>query len=47
MVLAAAGGVDHDKLVKVAEKVFGGLKVGKGRELVQKPTFVGSDLRYV
>lgn len=28
MVLAAAGGVNHDELVKFAEKYFGGLKTG-------------------
>ncbi|KAJ3250836.1 55 kDa erythrocyte membrane protein [Boothiomyces macroporosus] len=42
----AAGGVDHDQLVKQAEKLFGGLKPGAPRtEIIKKPTFVGSDLR--
>jgi predicted Zn-dependent peptidase len=44
MVLVVSGGVGHEDAVKVGEKVFGGLKVGKGREII-KPTFVGSDLR--
>ncbi|KAJ2999914.1 hypothetical protein HDV02_001433 [Globomyces sp. JEL0801] len=46
MVLAAAGGVDHDALVKQAEKLFGSLKTGVPRpQLISKPTFIGSDLR--
>jgi processing peptidase subunit beta len=45
MVLAAAGGVDHEVLVKLAEKHFGGLKVGASRPKELKATFTGSDLR--
>ncbi|KAJ3182381.1 55 kDa erythrocyte membrane protein [Geranomyces variabilis] len=48
MVLAAAGGVEHDALVKLAEKHFGSLAVGTatsgpGKQL--KAKFFGSDLR--
>ncbi|KAJ3368682.1 hypothetical protein HDU91_000388 [Kappamyces sp. JEL0680] len=46
MVLAAAGAVDHDALVKQAEKLFGSLKTGAPRsERIKKPTFVGSELK--
>lgn len=46
MVLAASGGVDHESLVKQAEKLFGSLRTGPPRtQVVTKPTFVGSDLR--
>ncbi|KAJ1562490.1 mitochondrial processing peptidase beta subunit, partial [Cladochytrium tenue] len=45
IVLAASGGVDHDALVKVAEKYFGSLKASESKPTVLKPTFVGSDLR--
>ncbi|TPX54703.1 hypothetical protein PhCBS80983_g05829 [Powellomyces hirtus] len=46
MVLAAAGGVQHDALVKLAEKHFGSLAVGttvKGKQ--PKAKFFGSDVR--
>ena len=45
MVLSAAGGVDHDSLVKLAEQHFGKLVPGNGRKAIKKPKFVGSDLR--
>ncbi|TPX34233.1 hypothetical protein SmJEL517_g03083 [Synchytrium microbalum] len=46
MVLAAAGGVDHDSLVKLAEKHFGSLAAGLSRpKALGKAPFVGSDLR--
>jgi processing peptidase subunit beta len=48
MVLVAAGGVDHDALVKLAEKQFGHLAPGASlanSAKAKKPTFVGSDLR--
>ncbi|KAJ3222248.1 mitochondrial processing peptidase beta subunit [Clydaea vesicula] len=45
MVLAAAGGVDHDQLVKLAEKHFGGLRPGNVRAKLAKAHFTGSDLR--
>lgn len=47
MVLAAAGGVDHDSLVKMAENHFGKLKPSEAERkvLVPKATFTGSDLR--
>ncbi|KAJ3402161.1 hypothetical protein CcCBS67573_g05476 [Chytriomyces confervae] len=45
MVLAAAGGVDHDALVKLAETHFGSLKPAASRPTLAKPTFIGSDLR--
>ncbi|KAJ3160368.1 mitochondrial processing peptidase beta subunit [Geranomyces michiganensis] len=46
MVLSAAGGVQHDALVKLAEKHFGALEVStivSGKK--EKPKFFGSDLR--
>lgn len=45
MVLAAAGGVDHDALVKLAEKHFGSLVRAAPRPKIAKPTFYGSDVR--
>lgn len=45
MVLVAAGQVDHDALVKLAEKHFGHIKAGAPRSLISKPTFVGSEVR--
>ncbi|KAJ3103351.1 55 kDa erythrocyte membrane protein [Physocladia obscura] len=45
MVLAAAGGVDHDVLVKLAETHFGSLKPATTKPNLVKPTFIGSDLR--
>ncbi|KAJ3289460.1 55 kDa erythrocyte membrane protein [Rhizoclosmatium sp. JEL0117] len=45
MVLAAAGGVDHDALVKLAETHFGSLKPATSKPKLEKPTFIGSDLR--
>ncbi|KAJ3392954.1 55 kDa erythrocyte membrane protein [Entophlyctis sp. JEL0112] len=45
MVLAAAGGVDHDALVKLAESHFGSLKPATTKPKLLRPTFVGSDLR--
>ncbi|KAJ3035855.1 55 kDa erythrocyte membrane protein [Rhizophlyctis rosea] len=45
MVLSAAGGVDHDALVKLAEKHFGTLTAGSARPALKKPQFWGSDLR--
>ncbi|KAI9350636.1 Metalloenzyme, LuxS/M16 peptidase-like protein [Obelidium mucronatum] len=45
MVLAAAGGVDHDALVKLAETHFGSLKAATSKPKLEKPTFIGSDLR--
>ncbi|KAJ3266597.1 55 kDa erythrocyte membrane protein [Chytriomyces hyalinus] len=45
MVLSAAGGVDHDALVKLAETHFGSLKPAASKPTLSKPTFIGSDLR--
>ncbi|KAJ3119567.1 55 kDa erythrocyte membrane protein [Nowakowskiella sp. JEL0407] len=45
MVLAAAGGIDHEALVKLAEKHFGDMKANDKPKSVQKPLFVGSDVR--
>lgn len=47
MVLAAAGGVNHDELVKLAEQHFGSLKSDSNKEVqVLKPCrFTGSELR--
>ncbi|KAI9098071.1 Metalloenzyme, LuxS/M16 peptidase-like protein [Phlyctochytrium arcticum] len=45
MVLAAAGGVNHDALVKLAEQHFGKMEAGLSRPRQNKAAFVGSDLR--
>ena len=48
MVLAGAGGVDHDELVKLAETHFGGITndyVGKEIPLLTPCRYTGSDLR--
>lgn len=50
MVLAGAGGVDHNELVKLAEKHFSSLPISSnpiplGRLSHPKPTFVGSEVR--
>ncbi|KAI8816059.1 Metalloenzyme, LuxS/M16 peptidase-like protein [Fimicolochytrium jonesii] len=46
MVLAAAGGVDHDALVKLAEQHFGKMARGAAVKARQsKAKFVGSDVR--
>lgn len=44
MVLVGAGNVDHDALVKLAEKSFGGL-TGAGASAPAKPSFTGSEIR--
>lgn len=44
MVLAAAGGVDHDEIVKLAEQMFGGMKPGNA--LIDMPAlFAGGEYR--
>jgi len=47
MVLAAAGGVNHDELVKLAEKHFGALKSDSNTEVqsLQPCRFTGSEIR--
>lgn len=47
MVLAAAGGVNHDELVKLAEQHFGGLSSDNNTEVqsLQPCRFTGSDIR--
>ncbi|KAJ3074795.1 55 kDa erythrocyte membrane protein [Podochytrium sp. JEL0797] len=45
MVLAAAGGVDHEALVKLAETHFGHLKPATTKPQLVRPTFIGSDVR--
>lgn len=47
MVLAAAGGVNHDELVKLAEKHFGGLSSDNNTEVqsLQPCRFTGSEIR--
>ena len=47
MVLAAAGGVNHDELVKLAETHFGGLKSDSNTEVqgMQQCRFTGSEIR--
>lgn len=44
--LAAAGGIDHQQLVKLAEENFGGLKTTYNEEEKLKPCrFTGSEVR--
>jgi processing peptidase subunit beta len=47
MVLAAAGGVNHDELVKLAEQHFGALKADSNTEAqaLQPCRFTGSEIR--
>lgn len=47
MVLAAAGGVNHDELVKLAEQHFGGLSSDNNTEVqsLQPCRFTGSEIR--
>ena len=45
MVLAAAGGVDHDTLVKLAEQHFGAKTKSEDSKPLVKAKFVGSELR--
>jgi processing peptidase subunit beta len=45
IVLSAAGGVDHDELVKLAEKHFGGLSSESHIDMVPPCPFTGSELR--
>ncbi|KAI8140049.1 mitochondrial processing peptidase beta subunit [Fennellomyces sp. T-0311] len=45
VVLVGAGDVDHDALVRDAEKVFGGLESGADAAY-EKPAFTGSEIRY-
>ncbi|KAI9319025.1 Metalloenzyme, LuxS/M16 peptidase-like protein [Dichotomocladium elegans] len=46
IVLAGAGNVDHDTLVKLAEKSFGGLaRGGAAAQTQQQPSFTGSEIR--
>ena len=46
MVLAAAGGVDHNELIKLAEENFSGLRSTYTEEEKIKPCrFTGSDVR--
>ena len=48
MVLAGAGGVDHDALVKLAEKHFGQLKnTDTEYKSERAPRFTGSEVRLV
>lgn len=45
MVLAAAGGVHHDELVKLAEKAFGNLPSTDSKKAQKRNRFVGSEIR--
>ena len=45
MVLAAAGGVDHDDLVKLAERAFAAIPTGTGVWKVEPATYTGSEVR--
>ncbi|KAI8149397.1 Metalloenzyme, LuxS/M16 peptidase-like protein [Fennellomyces sp. T-0311] len=44
IVLVGAGDIDHDSLVKLAEKNFGGLASGSSSAVAQ-PSFTGSEIR--
>ena len=46
MILSAAGGVDHDRIVAEATAIFGGLKP-VGAALIQPATFLGGERREV
>ncbi len=46
MILAAAGGVDHDAIVRQAEALFGGLKA-QAQKLFQPAKFAGTERREV
>jgi processing peptidase subunit beta len=46
MVLAVAGNVDHDQVVKDAESAFGKIAPGTAASIAQQPYFLGSDLIY-
>jgi len=47
IVLAAAGGVDHDQLTKLAEENFKGLKTTVSEEEKLKPCrFTGSEVKF-
>ncbi|CAI2350599.1 unnamed protein product [Caenorhabditis sp. 36 PRJEB53466] len=45
MVLAAAGGVDHDAVVRMAEKYFGGLQHGDSSNEFVAAEYIPSDVR--
>lgn len=45
MVLAAAGGIDHAELVKLAEQAFGNLPSTNSKKDLIAPRFVGSEIR--
>ncbi|KAI9320487.1 Metalloenzyme, LuxS/M16 peptidase-like protein [Dichotomocladium elegans] len=45
MVLVGAGDVDHDALVRDAEKAFGGLASGSEEASQERPSFTGSEIR--
>eukprot|EP00054_Salpingoeca_dolichothecata_P008055 m.46020 g.46020 ORF g.46020 m.46020 type:complete len:465 (-) comp17478_c0_seq1:154-1548(-) len=45
VVVAAAGGVDHDELVKMVEKNFGGLSADLNPREASAPVFTGSEVR--
>lgn len=44
-VIAAAGAVDHNQLVELTDKHFGGLKTGSGEFKPERALFTGSDKR--
>ncbi len=46
MILAAAGAVDHDRIVRMAERLVGGLEAGGGTE-VEAARFLGGERREV
>lgn len=45
MVLVGSGAVNHEELVKLAERYFGNIKSGSRESKIIKPTFVGSEVR--
>jgi len=46
LVIAAAGGMKHEEVVKLAEKAFGGVKAGPPVVGTNKPYFCGAELLY-
>mmetsp|Transcript_31159 Transcript_31159/g.81705 ORF Transcript_31159/g.81705 Transcript_31159/m.81705 type:complete len:456 (+) Transcript_31159:35-1402(+) len=45
IVLAAAGGIEHEEVVAIADKYFGSLSGEHNAQNTDKPSFVGSEIR--
>ena len=46
MVLSAAGAVDHDKLVELADKAFSALPIGPSVKVIDAAKFTGAEVRH-